>query len=196
MLWRCGWWWRVPNVISSTFFPSMNNNLKPKENPLNSHINYYILSFNIDWLRENIILWRLWRMWRICHKQLLMVKIYSVGMISNMSGVKYEKLFPKYLHILHILHTYDFWEKFFWKSNSNGERKHPQMMISRFLHTFYFLLIKWLLIEEDNHPQHPPSSTRINIPHENLVIPPPPIFGVVESGWRCGFSCVWMWLWV
>lgn len=52
-------------------------------------------------------------MWRICQKQLLMVKIYSVGMISNMSGVKYEKLFPKYLHILHILHTYDFWEKFF-----------------------------------------------------------------------------------
>ena len=34
-------------------------------------------------------------MWRICHKQLLMVKIYSVGMISNMSGVKYEKLFSK-----------------------------------------------------------------------------------------------------
>ena len=63
-------------------------------------------------------------------------------MISNMSGVKYEKLFPKYLHNLHILHTYDFWEKFFWKSKSNGERKHPQMMISRFLHTFYFLLIK------------------------------------------------------
>ena len=104
-------------------------------------------------------------------------------MISNMSGVKYEKLFPKYLHNLHILHTYDFWEKFFWKSNSNGERKHPQMMISRFLHTFYFLLIKWLLIEEDNHPQHPPSSTRINIPHENLVIPPSPSF------WGCG---IWL----
>ena len=71
------------------------------------------------------------------------------------------------------------------------------MMISRFLHTFYFLLIKWLLIEEDNHPQHPPSSTRINISHENLVIPPPPLFfGVVNLvgelvfhvfGCGCGF---------
>ena len=51
-------------------------------------------------------------MWRICHKQLLMVKIWSENFVLDFSTAMlvgmYKKLFPKYLHNLHILHTYDF----------------------------------------------------------------------------------------
>ena len=91
--------------ISSTFFPSHEQPSKTKgESPKLLYLYYY--SFFQYWLLE--------RKYNnvedvedmdIFHKQLLMVKIWNVNDVFNISVVKYKKLFPKYLHNLHILHV-------------------------------------------------------------------------------------------
>ena len=163
--------------ISSTFFPSYEQPSKTKgESPKLLYLYYY--SFFQYWLLE--------RKYNnvedvedmdIFHKQLLMVKIWNDDCGFSTLVLLSTKNFFQNTSTTSTSSTRDvFQENSFWKSNLNGEWKHPQMMISRFLHEFCFLLIIGLFHVEGNHPQHPPSSTYFQFFHENLVIPPPPYF--------------------